>query len=254
MNYIKRNINKGHTLIKTSVILATISPVIINSYSTKAMFKSSMKNPTSSKGGGVQSLISRFEGILGGKTSSTLTPPQNTKPKLLPKPLSVGEIKHPYGTEPSSPSKDLKISTTGGQSSTKPKVRFSPNVEVKTFDSNYGQATSTKPKTKPTISTKPKTKPPLPPKPQFNLKITNSPTPKQKPINISEKRMKDLEVLIKGNVAAVVKENLPKDFKLNNPITIKFDEASGQELSATLSKFIYKTTQNTLSSLSQKQK
>lgn len=148
--------------------------------------------------------------------------------------------------------------------STKPKVRFSPYVKVKIFNPNERIATSTSSKTKPIIKpiAQPITKPKIeqstrpitkPPKPQFNLKITNSPTPNHKPINISEKRMKNLEALVKVNVAAIVKENLPENFTANGPIPIKFDQTSGQELSAALSRFIYVTTQNTLKSLSQKQ-
>ena len=310
MNYVKNNKRRLIAFTKTSIVFATVSPIIINFDSAEAMFKSSVKNPTSPKGGSVQSIISRFEGISSNNTSSTLASSQNTKPKLLPKPLSISGIKYPY-SEPSS-NVESKISDAGASGvqspSTKPKVRFSPYVKVKIFNPNERIATSTGSKTKPIIkpiaqpitkpkieqstrpkveqstqpitkpkieqSTKPSTRPKVeqstkpitrpkieqstrpitkPPKPQFNLKITNSPTPNHKPINISERRMKNLEALVKVNVAAIVKENLPENFTANGPIPIKFDKTSGQELSAALSRFIYVTTQNTLKSLSQKQ-
>ena len=209
----------------------------------------------------MQSIINRFEGISVSTTSSSLTPPQNTKPKLLPKPLSISGIKHPY-SEPFS-NVEPKISDAGARGvqspSTKPKVRFSSKVKVRIFDPNK-QIIYTRPKIEP--STKPITRPTVeqstrtstkPTKSQFNLKITNSPSPNHKPINISEKRMKNLEALVKVNVAAIVKENLPENFTANGPIPIKFDQTSGQELSAALSRFIYVTTQNILKSLSQKQ-
>lgn len=286
MNYAKNNKRRLIAFTKTSIVFATVSPIIINSDSTEAMFKSPVKNPTSPKEGSVQSIINRFEGILSNNISSTLAPSQNIKPKLLPKPISISGIKYPY-KEPSS--KISNADTSGMQSpSTKPKVRFSSNVEVRFFDPNDEQAPKANPPLPPKpqhlkitnspsinqkqnnksssnkdlkisnadvnfTTTKSKTKPPLPPKPQFNLKITNSPSENQKPINISEKRIKELEVLFKGNVAAIVKENLPENFKASGPITIDFDEASGQEFNVALSKFIYATTQNTLSSLSKKQ-
>ena len=131
------------------------------------------------------------------------------------------------------------------------KVRiFDPNKQI--IYTRHKIEPSTKPITRPTVeqSTRTSTKPT---KSQFNLKITNSPSPNHKPINISEKRMKNLEALVKVNVAAIVKENLPENFTANGPIPIKFDKTSGQELSAALSRFIYVTTQNTLKSLSQKQ-
>lgn len=163
------------------------------------------------KGSNIKSLISKFEGLSSTTSPTSSSPLKNPKSPLLPKPIPITGIKYPYKPESSSSTSTTKISKTSIQ------------------------ASATKPKP-------PSHKP-------FSLTITSSPSPEDTPINISDKKIKDLEVLLKGNIASIVKENLPKDFKGRGPIEMKFDKESGKELSKALSRFIYFSTTKTLESL-----
>ena len=76
----------------------------------------------------------------------------------------------------------------------------------------------------------------------MDLKVGGN--PKLKPLTYSKKRLEDLESQIKVFTASIIKENLPKGS--SGKVELKFDKKLGQELNLVLSRFVYKSSMDSI--------
>ena len=273
-NYIKFK----HNYILLSSITSCI--VIFSSTSAQAMFKTS-KNLSGNYGGNVKSLIKFFESA-GTSTPSTNLPKTSSIPKTDSKIKTNSQIK----TQTSSLTKPLndgkkhvsKLSIRiSGKSSTSNLTKNNQNnnstnsIKIKSsiktakyddifgiytsgsttflkndtiansaenFKSIYSSSTDT---TSSKLNSKNNTSSSGT---SFKLDLKVGGNPKLKPLTYSKKRLEDLESQIKVFTASIIKENLPRGS--SGKVELKFDKKLGQELNLVLSRFVYKSSMDSI--------
>ena len=274
-NYIKFK----HNYILLSSITSCI--VIFSSTSAQAMFKTS-KNLSGNYGGNVKSLIKFFESA-GTSTPSTNLPKTSSIPKTDSKIKTNSQIK----TQTSSLTKPLndgkkhvsKLSIRiSGKSSTSNltknnqnnnstnSIKIKSSIKTAKYDDIFGiytsgsttflkndtiansaenfksiyssitATTSSKSNSKNNTSSSGTS---------FKLDLKVGGNPKLKPLTYSKKGLEDLESQIKVFTASVIKTNLPKGS--SGKVELKFDKKLGQELNLVLSKFVYKSSMDSIS-------
>lgn len=272
-NYIKFK----HNYILLSSITSCI--VIFSSTSAQAMFKTS-KNLSGNYGGNVKSLIKFFESA-GTSTPSTNLPKTSSIPKTDSKIKTNSQIKTQTSslTKPSTNGKTyvskLSIQISGKSStsdltnnqnntSTSNKNTKSPIKTAKSDDifgiytsgstnflkndkiansadkfksiySSITDTTSSKSNSKNNTSSS---------STSFKLDLKVGGNPKLKPLTYSKKGLEDLESQIKVFTASIIKENLPKGS--SGKVELKFDKKLGQELNLVLSRFVYKSSMDSI--------
>lgn len=274
-NYIKFK----HNYILLSSITSCI--VIFSSTSAQAMFKTS-KNLSGNYGGNVKSLIKFFESA-GTSTPSTNLPKTSSIPKTDSKIKTNSQIK----TQTSSLTKPLndgkkhvsKLSIRiSGKSSTSNltknnqnnnstnSIKIKSSIKTAKYDDIFGiytsgsttflkndtiansaenfksiyssitATTSSKSNSKNNTSSSGTS---------FKLDLKVGGNPKLKPLTYSKKGLEDLESQIKVFTASVIKTNLPKGS--SGKVELKFDKNLGKELNLVLSKFVYKSSMDSIS-------
>lgn len=273
-NYIKFK----HNYILLSSITSCI--VIFSSTSAQAMFKTS-KNLSGNYGGNVKRLIKFFESA-GTSTPSTNLPKTSSIPKTDSKIKTNSQIKTQTSslTKPSTNGKTyvskLSIQISGKSSTsnltknnqnnnstiikntsspiktakyedifniyTSDSTNFLKNDKIansadkfKSIYSSITDTTSSKLNSKNNTSSSGTS---------FKLDLKVGGNPKLKPLTYSKKRLEDLESQIKVFTASIIKENLPKGS--SGKVELKFDKKLGQELNLVLSRFVYKSSMDSI--------
>lgn len=274
-NYIKFK----HNYILLSSITSCI--VIFSSPSAQAMFKTS-KNLSGNYGGNVKSLIKFFESA-GTSTPSTNLPKTSSIPKTdskiktnsqiktqtssLTKPLNDGKkhvsklsirisgksstsnltknnqnnnstiIKNTKSPIKTAKSDDIfGIYTSGSTNFLKNDKIANSADKFKSIYSSITDTTSSKSNSKNNTSSS---------STSFKLDLKVGGNPKLKPLTYSKKGLEDLESQIKVFTASVIKTNLPKSS--SGKVELKFDKNLGKELNLVLSKFVYKSSMDSIS-------
>ena len=266
-NYIKFK----HNYILLSSITSCI--VIFSSTSAQAMFKTS-KNLSGNYGGNVKSLIKFFESA-GTSTPSTNLPKTSSIPKTdskiktqtssLTKPLNDGKkhvsklsirisgksststlannqnnnstiIKNTRSPIKTAKYKDIfNIYTSDSTTSSENKNTTNSADKFKSIYSSITDTTSFKSNSKNNTSSSGTS---------FKLDLKVGGNPQLKPLTYSKKGLEDLETKIKVFTASVIKENLPKGS--SGKVELKFDKKLGQELNLVLSRFVYKSSMDSI--------
>lgn len=266
-NYIKFK----HNYILLSSITSCI--VIFSSTSAQAMFKTS-KNLSGNYGGNVKSLIKFFESA-GTSTPSTNLPKTSSIPKTdskiktqtssLTKPLNDGKkhvsklsirisgksststlannqnnnstiIKNTRSPIKTAKYKDIfNIYTSDSTTSSENKNTTNSADKFKSIYSSITDTTSFKSNSKNNTSSSGTS---------FKLDLKVGGNPQLKPLTYSKKGLEDLETKIKVFTASVIKENLPKGSL--GKVELKFDKKLGQELNLVLSRFVYKSSMDSI--------
>ena len=266
-NYIKFK----HNYILLSSITSCI--VIFSSTSAQAMFKTS-KNLSGNYGGNVKSLIKFFESA-GTSTPSTNLPKTSSIPKTdskiktqtssLTKPLNDGKkhvsklsirisgksststlannqnnnstiIKNTRSPIKTAKYKDIfNIYTSDSTTSSENKNTTNSADKFKSIYSSITDTTSSKSNSKNNTSSSGTS---------FKLDLKVGGNPQLKPLTYSKKGLEDLETKIKVFTASVIKENLPKGSL--GKVELKFDKKLGQELNLVLSRFVYKSSMDSI--------
>ena len=267
-NYIKFK----HNYILLSSITSCI--VIFSSNSAQAMFKTS-KNLSGNYGGNVKRLIKFFESA-GTSTPSTNLPKTSSIPKTdskiktqtssLTKPLNDGKkhvsklyirisgksstsnltknnqnnnstiIKNTKSSIKTAKYKDIfDIYTSSSTTSSENKNTNNSADKFKSIYSSITDTTSSKSNSKNNTSSSGTS---------FKLDLKVGGNPKLKPLTYSKKGLEDLETKIKVFTASVIKENLPKGSL--GKVELKFDKKLGQELNLVLSRFVYKSSMDSI--------
>lgn len=260
-----------HNYILLSSITSCI--VIFSSTSAQAMFKTS-KNLSGNYGGNVKSLINFFESA-GTSTPSTNLPKTSSIPKTDSKiKTQTSSLTKPSTNEKTYVSK-LSIQISGKSSTSNLKNNqnnnFTDDIKIKSsiktakyedifniytsdsttssenknttnsadkFKSIYSSITATtssKSNSKNNTSSSGTS---------FKLDLKVGGNPKLKPLTYSKKRLEDLESQIKVFTASIIKENLPKGS--SGKVELKFDKKLGQELNLVLSRFVYKSSMDSI--------
>ena len=266
-NYIKFK----HNYILLSSITSCI--VIFSSTSAQAMFKTS-KNLSGNYGGNVKSLIKFFESA-GTSTPSTNLPKTSSIPKTdskiktqtssLTKPSTNGKtyvsklsirisgksststlannqnnnstiIKNTRSPIKTAKYKDIfNIYTSDSTTSSENKNTTNSADKFKSIYSSITDTTSFKSNSKNNTSSSGTS---------FKLDLKVGGNPQLKPLTYSKKGLEDLETKIKVFTASVIKENLPKGSL--GKVELKFDKKLGQELNLVLSRFVYKSSMDSI--------
>ena len=266
-NYIKFK----HNYILLSSITSCI--VIFSSTSAQAMFKTS-KNLSGNYGGNVKRLINFFESA-GTSTPSTNLPKTSSIPKTdskiktqtssLTKPSTNGKtyvsklsiqisgksststltnnqnnnsniIKNTKSPIKTAKSDDIfGIYTSGSTNFLKNDKIANSADKFKSIYSSITDTTSFKSNSKNNTSSSGTS---------FKLDLKVGGNPKLKPLTYSKKRLEDLESQIKVFTASVIKTNLPKGS--SGKVELKFDKKLGQELNLVLSRFVYKSSMDSI--------
>ena len=266
-NYIKFK----HNYILLSSITSCI--VIFSSTSAQAMFKTS-KNLSGNYGGNVKRLINFFESA-GTSTPSTNLPKTSSIPKTdskiktqtssLTKPSTNGKtyvsklsiqisgksststlannqnnnsniIKNTKSPIKTAKSDDIfGIYTSGSTTFLKNDTIANSAENFKSIYSSSTDTTSSKLNSKNNTSSSGTS---------FKLDLKVGGNPKLKPLTYSKKRLEDLESQIKVFTASVIKTNLPKGS--SGKVELKFDKKLGQELNLVLSRFVYKSSMDSI--------
>ena len=266
-NYIKFK----HNYILLSSITSCI--VIFSSTSAQAMFKIS-KNLSGNYGGNVKRLINFFESA-GTSTPSTNLPKTSSIPKTdskiktqtssLTKPSTNGKtyvsklsiqisgksststltnnqnnnsniIKNTKSPIKTAKSDDIfGIYTSGSTNFLKNDKIANSADKFKSIYSSITATTSSKSNSKNNTSSSGTS---------FKLDLKVGGNPKLKPLTYSKKRLEDLESQIKVFTASVIKTNLPKGS--SGKVELKFDKKLGQELNLVLSRFVYKSSMDSI--------
>ena len=266
-NYIKFK----HNYILLSSITSCI--VIFSSTSAQAMFKTS-KNLSGNYGGNVKSLIKFFESA-GTSTPSTNLPKTSSIPKTdskiktqtssLTKPSTNGKtyvsklsiqisgksststltnnqnnnsniIKNTKSPIKTAKSDDIFGIYTSGSTTFLKNDKIANSAEnFKSIYSSSTDTTSSKSNSKNNTSSSGTS---------FKLDLKVGGNPKLKPLTYSKKRLEDLESQIKVFTASVIKTNLPKGS--SGKVELKFDKKLGQELNLVLSRFVYKSSMDSI--------
>lgn len=266
-NYIKFK----HNYILLSSITSCI--VIFSSTSAQAMFKTS-KNLSGNYGGNVKRLINFFESA-GTSTPSTNLPKTSSIPKTdskiktqtssLTKPSTNGKtyvsklsiqisgksststltnnqnnnsniIKNTKSPIKTAKSDDIfGIYTSGSTNFLKNDKIANSADKFKSIYSSITATTSSKSNSKNNTSSSGTS---------FKLDLKVGGNPKLKPLTYSKKRLEDLESQIKVFTASVIKTNLPKGS--SGKVELKFDKKLGQELNLVLSRFVYKSSMDSI--------
>ena len=267
-NYIKFK----HNYILLSSITSCI--VIFSSTSAQAMFKTS-KNLSGNYGGNVKSLIKFFESA-GTSTPSTNLPKTSSIPKTdskiktqtssLTKPLNDGKkhvSKLSIRISGKSPTSNLTKNNQNNNSTNSIKIKSSIKTakyddifgiytsgsttflkndtianSAENFKSIYSSSTDT---TSSKLNSKNNTSSSGT---SFKLDLKVGGNPKLKPLTYSKKRLEDLESQIKVFTASIIKENLPRGS--SGKVELKFDKKLGQELNLVLSRFVYKSSMDSI--------
>ena len=266
-NYIKFK----HNYILLSSITSCI--VIFSSTSAQAMFKTS-KNLSGNYGGNVKRLIKFFESA-GTSTPSTNLPKTSSIPKTdskiktqtssLTKPLNDGK-KHvsKLSIRISGKSSTSTLANNQNNNSTN-SIKIKSSIKTAKYDDIFGiytsgsttflkndtiansaenfksiyssstDTTSSKLNSKNNTSSSGTS---------FKLDLKVGGNPKLKPLTYSKKRLEDLESQIKVFTASVIKTNLPKGS--SGKVELKFDQKLGQELNLVLSRFVYKSSMDSI--------
>lgn len=87
----------------------------------------------------------------------------------------------------------------------------------------------------------------------YTLKIGEGLGHEYDPYKPTSKQQSNLESMLKGTVAIIVKNNLPDRVPRTNPITIEFDSESGHHLNQALTSFILRSAIQTLNSIDKQQ-
>ena len=267
-NYIKFK----HNYILLSSITSCI--VIFSSTSAQAMFKTS-KNLSGNYGGNVKSLIKFFESA-GTSTPSTNLPKTSSIPKTdskiktqtssLTKPSTNGKtyvsklsiqisgksststltnnqnnnstiIKNTKSPIKTAKSDDIfGIYTSGSTNFLKNDKIANSADKFKSIYSSITDTTSSKSNSKNNTSSSGTS---------FKLDLKVGGNPQLKPLTYSKKGLEDLETKIKVFTASVIKENLPKGS--SGKVELKFDKNLGEKLNLVLSKFVYKSSMDSIS-------
>ena len=266
-NYIKFK----HNYILLSSITSCI--VIFSSTSAQAMFKTS-KNLSGNYGGNVKRLIKFFESA-GTSTPSTNLPKTSSIPKTdskiktqtssLTKPLNDGK-KHVSKLSiriSGKPSTSTLANNQNNNSTNSIKIKSSIKTakyddifgiytsgsttflkndtianSAENFKSIYSSSTDT---TSSKLNSKNNTSSSGT---SFKLDLKVGGNPKLKPLTYSKKRLEDLESQIKVFTASIIKENLPRGS--SGKVELKFDKKLGQELNLVLSRFVYKSSMDSI--------
>lgn len=266
-NYIKFK----HNYILLSSITSCI--VIFSSTSAQAMFKTS-KNLSGNYGGNVKSLIKFFESA-GTSTPSTNLPKTSSIPKTdskiktqtssLTKPSTNGKTyvsKLSIQISGKSSTSDLtnnQNNTSTSNKNTKSPIKTAKSADIfgiytsgstnflkndkiansadkfKSIYSSITDTTSSKSNSKNNTSSSGTS---------FKLDLKVGGNPQLKPLTYSKKGLEDLETKIKVFTASVIKENLPKGSL--GKVELKFDKNLGKELNLVLSRFVYKSSMDSI--------
>lgn len=273
-NYIKFK----HNYILLSSITSCI--VIFSSTSAQAMFKTS-KNLSGNYGGNVKRLIKFFESA-GTSTPSTNLPKTSSIPKTDSKIKTNSQIKTQTSslTKPStngktyvsklsirisgkSPTSNLTKNNQNNNSTNSIKIKSSIKTakyddifgiytsgsttflkndtianSAENFKSIYSSSTDT---TSSKLNSKNNTSSSGT---SFKLDLKVGGNPKLKPLTYSKKRLEDLESQIKVFTTSIIKENLPRGS--SGKVELKFDKKLGQELNLVLSRFVYKSSMDSI--------